>query len=526
MAVSPDVEQAAEDKLTRWIDLEKRVVSYRELARELGVNINVAKNLMHRHFQENPNLFPTYLMTGTYLPSIKSLELTQTQTATQHLAASTPAEPSASADSMQIDNTQESAPGMDDDDGKKPTKAQQLLDESKPEIGMKGGAEGWPLRDEDIVTRGLLLVGGREEMEGTVRDQRSAMICADQDPSVYLSSTVRLRAIPRYNNAETYGTITGSFEMAKAKPTGKPTKPLAKPPVAKPTMANAFAKPAAASKTATTAATTEKAKPTVKATKKIEDDEPMLKPGKLSARSSKRVIRSESPEEEEEPAKRKTVAGKQKVVQDSMPTNTSAKPLQDLDVAEQDRLAMEAMMDMSDNFDMPSSSAIAQPMEQDQDDEPTTSGKEQRTLQDTKIGQEGKVLKKRRTTKSVEVKNKRGFTYYEDVSTDEEYWSDGTTTASASTAQKGKKPATKTNSLKRNASTTSVSTKGDDADSQSESQGTAAGKKAPMAKTKAGAAVTGGLKTGGTGKTSAAGGKAAPKKAAGQQSMLSFFKKQ
>lgn len=47
-----------------------------------------------------------------------------------------------------------------------------------------------------------------------------------------------------------------------------------------------------------------------------------------------------------------------------------------------------------------------------------------------------------------------------------------------------------------------------------------------MAKTKAGAAVTSGLKSGGTGKTSAVGGKAAPKKAAGQQSMLSFFKKQ
>lgn len=115
---------------------------------------------------------------------------------------------------------------------------------------------------------------------------------------------------------------------------------------------------------------------------------------------------------------------------------------------------------------------------------------------------------------------------YEDVSTDEEYWSDGTTAAPVSTASKEKVPAAKANPLKRNASTTSVSTKGDDADSQSESQGTAAGKKAAVAKTKAGAAVTSGLKSGGTGKTSAAAGKAVPKKAAGQQSMLSFFKKQ
>ncbi|KAJ9123188.1 hypothetical protein QFC22_001381 [Naganishia vaughanmartiniae] len=451
-------------------------------------------------------MFPTYLMTGTYLPSIKSLELTQMQTATQHFTDPSPAEPSGSAEDMQMEDTQETVSGMDEDNEKTPTKAQRLLDESEPEIGMKSGAEGWPLRDEHIVARGLLL-----------------------DPSVYLSSTVRLRAIPGYNDAEAYGTITGSFVMAKAKTTGKSTKPLARPPVAKATVANAFVKPAAAApKTTATTATTSKLKATEKATKKIEDDEPMLKPGKLSARSSKRVIRSQSPEEEEEPIKRKTVAGKQKEVQVTMPANKSAKPLQDLDAAEEDRLAMEAMMDMSDNFDMPSSSAAVQPMDQDETVERSASRKEQPAAQDTRMGNEGKVLKKRRTTKSVQVKNKRGLTYYEDVSTDEEYWSDGngTTAASASAVQKGKKPAAKANPLKRDASTTSVSTKGDDADSQSESQGTSAGKKAPVAKTKGGAAVTSGLKSGGTGKTSAAGGKSAPKKVAGQQSMLSFFKKQ
>jgi hypothetical protein len=126
-----------------------------------------AHSLMYRHSRENANLFPTYLMTGTYLPSITSLELTQTQTATQQDTVDSSAEPSASADSMQIDDTQETVSGLEDEDNDKtPTKAQLLLDESKPEIGMKSGAEGWPLRDEHIVTRGLLLVGGQEEMEG------------------------------------------------------------------------------------------------------------------------------------------------------------------------------------------------------------------------------------------------------------------------------------------------------------------------------------------------------------------------
>lgn len=38
-----DVEQRAFNILGQWLDLEARVVSYRELARELQINVNVAK---------------------------------------------------------------------------------------------------------------------------------------------------------------------------------------------------------------------------------------------------------------------------------------------------------------------------------------------------------------------------------------------------------------------------------------------------------------------------------------------------
>lgn len=106
----------------------------------------------------------------------------------------------------------------------------------------------------------------------------------------------------------------------------------------------------------------------------------------LSGRNSKRVIRSETPEEEEA-AKPKQVPVKKPVavsmVSDRQilphvrqlteprlslqPNNTSAKPVQDLDIGEEDRLAMEAMMDMSDNFDMPSSSAVVQPMDDEEE---------------------------------------------------------------------------------------------------------------------------------------------------------------
>jgi hypothetical protein len=156
------------------------------------------------------------------------------------------------------------------------------------------------------------------------------------------------------------------------------------------------------------------------------------------------------------------------------------------------------------------------------------------------------VLKKRRVTRSVERKNKRGFSCehaepfqafdlqlivihllsdFEDVSTDEEYWSDGTSGAAPTAKKSG---AGKVDALKRNASTTSVSTKGEeDADSPAdEPQTSVAGKKSGVARTKAGAAITSGTKSGGTGKTSATGPKPAPKKSAGQTSMFSYFKKQ
>lgn len=110
---------------------------------------------------------------------------------------------------------------------------------------------------------------------------------------------------------------------------------------------------------------------------------------------------------------------------------------------------------------------------------------------------------------------------FEDVSTDEEYWSDGTSGATTSVK---KSAAGKVNALKRNASTTSVSTKGED--DAEDSQASAAGKKTGVAKTKAGAAITSGTKSGGTGKTSATGAKPPSAKKAGQTSMLSFFKKQ
>lgn len=103
---------------------------------------------MAQHFRENENLFPTYLMTGRYLPSIKSLHLIKTQSATQAAAGT-----EQDGDKMDVDATPE------DDLDKTPTKARESQDDAVRE-------DGWPLKEENIVAKGMLLVGGRQEMEG------------------------------------------------------------------------------------------------------------------------------------------------------------------------------------------------------------------------------------------------------------------------------------------------------------------------------------------------------------------------
>lgn len=117
---------------------------------------------MTQHYRENANLFPTYLMTGRYLPTIKSIPLTQTQTATQFDTGASKTEEAGTGDKMDVDSTPE------DDLDKTPTKARQGMNESNAGIGN----DGWPLQDEHIVTKGMLLVGGREEMEGEFADRR------------------------------------------------------------------------------------------------------------------------------------------------------------------------------------------------------------------------------------------------------------------------------------------------------------------------------------------------------------------
>ncbi|ODO07639.1 hypothetical protein L198_01220 [Cryptococcus wingfieldii CBS 7118] len=75
MATAEQQKQATR-KLTYWLESERRIVSYRVLSRELGLRVNVAKDILLKHLQSNPSLSSTYLLSG---PLLSSSSLTQTQ---------------------------------------------------------------------------------------------------------------------------------------------------------------------------------------------------------------------------------------------------------------------------------------------------------------------------------------------------------------------------------------------------------------------------------------------------------------
>ncbi|ODN83985.1 hypothetical protein L202_00021 [Cryptococcus amylolentus CBS 6039] len=80
MATAEQQKQAAR-KLTYWLESERRIVSYRVLSRELGLHVNVAKDILLKHLQSNPSLSSTYLLSG---PLLSSSSLTQTQLSPSH----------------------------------------------------------------------------------------------------------------------------------------------------------------------------------------------------------------------------------------------------------------------------------------------------------------------------------------------------------------------------------------------------------------------------------------------------------
>ena len=113
--------------------------------------------MLVRYFKANPETFPTYLLTGTYLP-IKSRSSTPVPASDEKVEA--PSTPTPTSTQMDVDETTPKAVKNEVDD------TMIDPDEIKPEITKLKSAKDdpYPVDSEDVERKGMLLVGGKDTL--------------------------------------------------------------------------------------------------------------------------------------------------------------------------------------------------------------------------------------------------------------------------------------------------------------------------------------------------------------------------
>ncbi|EIW73096.1 hypothetical protein TREMEDRAFT_59259 [Tremella mesenterica DSM 1558] len=224
-------------RLTHWIENEHRLVTFREVAREVGCHNNEAKNLLLSHYTSHPSLYPTYILTGNLLPTSS---LTQTQI--HHDGPSLPAGSLAHLGNVRIvdmdqvsDDERNSEDGEIDlagelNDGK--LGEMSMGSDEASEDGIKGGIrhdagggnEDEEMRVQEVERWGVVLVGKEklEEKKTLFRPEVNIHIYSlspgpINDPAQYLIPSVQLRSMETYHNPQLYGTITGDAFVSEAK---------------------------------------------------------------------------------------------------------------------------------------------------------------------------------------------------------------------------------------------------------------------------------------------------------------------
>lgn len=123
--------------------------------------------MLARYLKANPTTFPTYLLTGTYLPT-KSRSSTPVPASDEKVE--TPSTPTPTSTPMDVDETTPKAVKGERDG---PTIDP---DEIKPEITkLKSRKDDpYPVHCEDVERKGMLLVGGKETLESEYDLKESA----------------------------------------------------------------------------------------------------------------------------------------------------------------------------------------------------------------------------------------------------------------------------------------------------------------------------------------------------------------
>ncbi|BEJ13236.1 hypothetical protein CspHIS471_0304100 [Cutaneotrichosporon sp. HIS471] len=392
MTTSTELSQKASTWLSQTLATEQRPVTFRELARELHCHIHTAKNLLNDYLSTY-DAVPTFLVSG---PLLAHSTLGHTQTMLSQEAPPTQSLAHLSAtQKVRIVNMDEQSDDGNSEAGDPEEEVEELGARTE---AMEEDAESQqrPQTEGDVARWGVVLVGADE-----LDDKRKLFEVAAvhvyaiapapiKDPAILLSSAFGLREKSDYL-VSSLGTIVGEALLAaQSKPMvqssdkkpapKKEDKPVKKEPTKE------FVK-----------------KEVVKPAVKKERTPP--KPQKLSAsRSKRRVIASDSEEEEEievAPAQRKA-------------------PLQQTSsmVRADDQAAMEAIMAMDVDIDE----------EEDDVSQPMTKPAVKAKPASSEEG--GKKRKRRRVKKSKMEKDAKGYMVTKDYWSDESYSGSETDTES------------------------------------------------------------------------------------------------
>ncbi|KIR81652.1 DNA polymerase delta subunit 3 [Cryptococcus gattii EJB2] len=438
--ITPEQQKQVTRKLTHWIENESKIITYRTVSREIGCHVNVAKNILLRHFEANPSLAATYLLTG---PLLSNSVLTQTV-----LQNGTTSKDGKSlrdlGDGMVkiVDMDQNSDAGDSDVEGLEPqsqgqSKAQRegLVDTNDDDERMDGvgndrgaqvgdgGIGGGKRFGESAFQRekvkrwGVVLATAEALEEKRVLFDGSELNihiyalspAPVKDPAQFLIAGLELHDNANMYNSETYGSIIGDAFKPSAKPN-----PLAP---AKPSVKESAA-PSIFARGSKDKMVKEKARKEVKkqvSTKNVED-EPMKPRSSTSAtaanainkaqplnksNSKKRVISSDTEEDEPSPAKPNTSTSMSK----GGSSKTALEPTSSM-VAREDKAALEAMADMDVDFSDDEKSVTARPKAKE----------ETKPLRKSAIGR-----KVRRVKKTKREKDDKGYFVSKDYWTDESY---------------------------------------------------------------------------------------------------------
>ncbi|WWC60656.1 uncharacterized protein I303_103231 [Kwoniella dejecticola CBS 10117] len=448
-------QKIATRRLTQWIENDKRIVTYRDISREVGCHVNVAKNLLLSHFESNPdlNLSPTYLLTGPLLAH-STINQTQLHSLTQVHSTNARAvrivdmdemsddernSEHGDADEDQVNEVDDAAIGNDSGAGEGEGEEDGLIGSIQLDPAGLGRFEKEEevVRKQDVPRWGVVLVQGDQldekkklfEQETLSIHIHSLAPSLINDPAQYLIPNLTLREHKNYRNPQMYGTITGEALRATAplaadkkamkdggmdwsgskKVVGGSTATTStvtatkKEDVEVPEEAKKADDKKKAS-TSTAAASTSKAPESEHAAKsktKATSTPTGTQTGSISGKK-KRVIHSDTEEDESEPP------ASSKKGQTGPEARVKVEPTSSM-VRADDQRAMEAMMSMDMDMD------IADPS----DPNPLKDVKVKEEPREEKL--KGGIRKKRRVKKSKTVEDKKGRIVTRDYSTDESY---------------------------------------------------------------------------------------------------------